>query len=51
MVEVVKVAAGAVTVVDGIDLVVCPVEALRETAEKLGHGELCLEVGDVGCRV
>ncbi len=48
MVEVVEVAAGGVGAVNGVDLVVGPVEALRETTEKLGHGEVGLMVGDVG---
>ena len=48
MVEVVEVAAGAITVVNGVDLLVGPIEALRETAEKFGHGkQIVIDRGSV----
>ena len=48
MVEVVEVAAVWIGAVNGVYLVVGPVETLREAAEKLGHGEVGFKVGDVG---
>ena len=51
VVEVVKIAAVWVGGGNGIDFVVGLVEAGGEAAEKLGHGEVGLMVGDVGRRV
>ena len=48
VVEVVKIAAVWVGGGNGIDFVVGLVEAGGEAAEKLGHGEVGLMVGDVG---